>query len=127
MDIKAIVGDIIKDYIRKTAMKKNKLEDAIRVCLYLKSQKEVGIYILEDFKATDDEVRLKDVLGMWTTMQGIVNGFISKSLQRFAAELGCGLDVVNSMVWLEGGNIVFYLYNQHTAVRRITLDELLKE
>lgn len=127
MDIKEITEDVIKSYIRKIAYKKNKLEDKIQLVLYLKSQKEVGVYLLEEYKAVDDEVKLKDVLGGYAMAYYMVNGFISKSLQKYAAEVDCGLTVVNCMVWLENDMVSLCVYNEHKPYKRITIHELLKE
>jgi len=127
MDIKEITADVITGYIRKMARKKNKLEEKVQLVLYLKSQKEVGVYLLDEYKPTDDEIKLKDVLGLYAMSYNIVNGFISKSLQRFAEEAECDLNTINCMLWLDQELVSLYVYKGHTPFKRITLDELLKE
>lgn len=127
MDVKEITADVIKNYIRKMAYKKHKPEEQIQVVLFLKSPKEVGVYLLEQYQPSEDDIKLKDVLGTWVMAYGIVNGFISKSLQKFAEELECDFKVVNCMLWLENDEVSLCIYNKHTPYKRITIDELLKE
>ena len=128
MDTKEIITNVIKDYILKIAYKKSKLEDKIRLCLYLKSEKEVGIYILEDFDVAEDVITLKNMLGIWAMTYGIINGFISKSFQEYAKELDCSLQAINCMIWLnpeKETGIELCLYNEHIGIKEITLNELL--
>jgi hypothetical protein len=127
MDIKGITEDVITGYIRKIAYKKNKHEDKIQLVLFLKSEKEVGVYVLDEYKATEDAVKLKDVLGLWAMAHNVVNGFISKSLQNYAQEFDCDFSIINCMIWLDQSLIKLYLYKKHTPVKEITLNDLLKE
>ena len=127
MDIKAITADVITGYIRKMARKKNKIEDKVQLVLYLKSQKEVGVYLLDEYKPTDDNIELKDVLGLYSMSYSIVNGFISKSLQNFAQEACCDINEINCMLWLEQELVSLCVYKGHTPFKRISIDELLKE
>ena len=126
MKIKEIVSDIIRDYIRKMAYKKNQPEEKIRVVLYLKSQHEVGVYILEEYTVAEDVITLKNMLGAWAMSFNIVNKFISKSLNQYADEYECDIQAINCMAWLSEGGINLCLYNGHTAIKNIRLDDLLK-
>ena len=127
MEIKNIVEDVVKGYIRKMAYKKHKPEDKIQVVLYLKKADEVGVYLLEEYKVSEDEIRLKDILGVFAMSAKIVNSFISKSLKEYAIEYDCDFSIINCMIWLENDIIRLYLYNKHNPVKAITLDDLLKE
>ena len=126
MDIKGIVTDVFRDYIRKIAYKKNKPEDKIQIVLYLKTPKEVSVYILEEYEVAEDVIRLKDLLGTWSMSYNIVNGFISKALQNYAIEFDCDLEVINCMIWLSEDSVNLYLYKEHTPLKEITLSDLLK-
>lgn len=126
IDIKGIVTDVFRDYIRKMAYKKNKQEDKIQVVLYLKKPKEVSVYILEEYQVAEDVIRLKDLLGTWAISYNIVNGFISKALQNYAKEYDCDFELINCMIWLSEDSVNLYLYKEHTPLKEITLSDLLK-
>jgi len=127
MDIKQITSDVIINYIRKMGYKKNKMEDKLQLVLYLKSEKEVGAYLLDEYVCTDDNIKLKDILGLYAMSYNIVNGFISKSLQKFAKEAECDINVINCMLWLENDSVSLCVYKEHTPYKRITIAELLNE
>jgi hypothetical protein len=130
MDIAEITKGVIVGYIKKIAKQRQKSEHQIQLVLYLKSQGEVGVYVLDEYAVTDKVVALKDVLGIWAGTHKIVNQFISKSLQSFADESGIDFSVINCMVFKdpkEYDEVKLWLYNKHTALKEITLNELLKE
>ena len=130
MDIQAITKDVILSYIRKIAKERKVTEVDIQLVLNLKSEKEVGVFLLEKYTTIEDyKVNLKKVLGITYSMfYMVVNGFICKSLCVNAYEAGIDFSRINCMIYATGNDDVkLCLYKGQERLKNITFNELLRE
>lgn len=126
MDIKKLVVDIITNYIQNQAKQKQKTKSEIQLSLYLKSEFEVGIYLMEDYNVTR-VVDFKEVLGVYALSKSIVNNFIKDSLLSFSKDNNIENQNVNCVLFFRGDDLKLWLYNKHEAFREITINELIKD